>query len=310
LQKQLSLEESPYPRPIVLADNGDEAGDVVIGPVISGGASLNQLSQELVKQNIKATRIAFWSAENQEWVQFELPRPELKFDNPYEIIRTFDRFIRPDEGFFLLCEQNGLYIPFLNWNEKPPVPPFPPKPPFEERVSYTGKLDMVCGIPENMPPYEFAIFPYNEKKAISLMTTTDDVKAQLSAIYQAEDLCTVEGVMKHIRWGGYWPGESSHEEDVLMVNTVKKVYSMDPVMAELKAREYLAGLLGVDQGEITIVGSYDATIQKDGEIERRIVGVAIRVVTLKYNEREYLVKTTCAIYPGAEWGSFQVLLFL
>jgi len=127
---------------------------------------LQRLSDELTEQHIKAKKIAFWSAEKQEWEQYELPiaeptetSPEIPYEDGHSYPLEYDRgkieIIRPikaDEGFFLLCEENGLFIPQLELNPKPepPVPPFPPEPPIEPikvavgddiGVKYTGYLE-------------------------------------------------------------------------------------------------------------------------------------------------------------------------
>ncbi len=110
----------------------------IFGP-INIGSSLSQLSRELVEQGVKAKRIVFWNAENQAWDQYELPRPEpvyrhipglwdlgVELGGVDEYTVVFDPGINADQGFFLLCEENGLYIPGLRQIQKPPYPPFPP----------------------------------------------------------------------------------------------------------------------------------------------------------------------------------------
>ena len=85
--------------------------------------SLSQFLERLAEQEIKATKIAFWSdgggypAQVQHWEIFDLP-----------LQKEIDRLIRADEGFFLLCEENGLYIPGLDSNKEEPWPPIPPEP--------------------------------------------------------------------------------------------------------------------------------------------------------------------------------------
>lgn len=98
-------------------------------------SSLNHLSRELQRQNIKATSISFWSNELQDWQEYALPRPLPEpiqfFPAPgesapdlYEMIDYKDRLIRPDEGFLLLCEENGLaFLPGRDMYEA--YPPYP-----------------------------------------------------------------------------------------------------------------------------------------------------------------------------------------
>jgi len=70
--------------------------------------SLGQLSEDLVAQGIKATKIAFWSATDQNWDVHALPY-DGQNGNSYT-----DRLIMASEGFFLLLpDENGLYIPGL-----------------------------------------------------------------------------------------------------------------------------------------------------------------------------------------------------
>ena len=120
--------------PVSLDLNRGWNGVSILGEL---GIGVDRFSKELAEQNIKAIRIALWSAQKQEWEQYELPwQPEPKGD----VIMI--PMIPANCGFFLLCEENGLYIPGLNTSVEPPVPPFP-----EPIVSYTGKLVVMADAP-------------------------------------------------------------------------------------------------------------------------------------------------------------------
>jgi len=100
---------------------------------------LIRLSNELVEQGIKATKIAFWNSD-QEWEEYELPF-ELNWPPTLNIVPgpihhpdlpdLYGRIISDDEGFFLLCEENGLFIPGLNKDREIEIlltlPPFDPE---------------------------------------------------------------------------------------------------------------------------------------------------------------------------------------
>ena len=160
----------PLDVPVSLALNRGWNGVSVLKP---GTSDLRGLSDELAKQGIKATRIAMWSAKGQEWSQHELP-----------ILEKFLRVINPDEGLFLLCEENGLFIPGL-----PPVPP--------ERLSYTGKIEYAIwyldnGLTERIAGVDFIMYT-QDGKTISLAAANKEIYAKLEAAI-GNGLFTVTGI--------------------------------------------------------------------------------------------------------------------
>ncbi|MFH1753482.1 MAG: hypothetical protein ABH875_04805 [Candidatus Omnitrophota bacterium] len=121
--------------------------------------TLSELSKDLAKQGVKAKRIAFWSAKTQSWEQHELPYPyrdiphieyfktledglkvveynedgKVSQETYYDIKENYSdllmrlRVINPSDGFFLLCEENGLFMPSA-WESYPFPMPYPPYP--------------------------------------------------------------------------------------------------------------------------------------------------------------------------------------
>ena len=199
---------------------------------------LQRLSDELTEQAIKATKIAFWSAEKQEWEQYELPiaeptetSPEIPYEDghsyPLEYNRGNIEILRPiraDEGFFLLCNENGLYIPSLNMKPETPVPPFPPELPVEERVSYTGRIACVGQLfytPETTP-YRFQLI-LDDESGIPIKGINGDIENQIAKIAEAYDTrCYVEGVMKTLSY----PYDASRKAEVLIVDRVLRLNIM------------------------------------------------------------------------------------
>ncbi len=102
--------------------------------------SLRTLSRELQDQGINATKIALWDADNQTWEEYELPFEGL-FPRGEPVPAIFplpdDPAIYSIEGFFLLCEENGLYIPGLDAGAPTVDPPFP------EPLRLSGENEMI-----------------------------------------------------------------------------------------------------------------------------------------------------------------------
>jgi len=99
---------------------------------------LKTLSDELVAQNVKAAKIAFWNNSSRPWPPppawevYDLPFDGKLGDNISPDVRLhifLGREIRPNQGFFLLLpDENGLYIPGLDSVPEPPIvePPLIP----------------------------------------------------------------------------------------------------------------------------------------------------------------------------------------
>lgn len=192
-----NLWDSIYPAPIPMPKiSPDITTDNSLKPELElCTTSLNQLSQELVAQGIKATKAIFWDADNQEWVKFDLPRPTVPPIYNYNLgeptdnlVAIFDRFIRDDEGFFLLAEENGLFIPGLGEIIAPPI---------EKRVSYTGKVEGVFCIPEQKPPYDF-VLRTRDGETVYLKPIDDKTGGILAQAANYGGLYTIEGVIKYL----------------------------------------------------------------------------------------------------------------
>ncbi len=117
--------------------------------------TISTIARELGGQNVEATQIVLWNTVKQKWERHYLPRgieKSLSKDNNnvndssnvFEGPFTVERIIRPDEGFFLICSENGLYIPGLDVS----MPPVPPRPPVEiEKVGFveTAEISVIPG---------------------------------------------------------------------------------------------------------------------------------------------------------------------
>ena len=106
--------------------------------------SLCSLSRELQDQGIKATKIAFWDNTSQGWKEHELPfRPNEPTSGWWTVFPGFpDPPINPNEGFFLLCEENGLYIPGLEAEADTVNPPLPEPVPGKDVMIQEAKDDL------------------------------------------------------------------------------------------------------------------------------------------------------------------------
>ncbi|MFA5142912.1 MAG: hypothetical protein WC522_01915 [Candidatus Omnitrophota bacterium] len=191
------------------------AGAVLESQSITAGIgySLYQLSQEFSEQGIKATRIIFWNAVKQEWEQYSLPYPAAD-ENGLIAMPVPGRLVNPSEGFFLLCEENGLYIPGLTLQNSPY-----PSIPVPKRVSYTGIIRGVCVACGDAPlPYKY-VLQYETVLttgtvpvsiiAIPIKGTDDVMEAKLAELANENPAQKhyVEGVMQalpYISW--YSPG--------------------------------------------------------------------------------------------------------
>ncbi|MDD5135846.1 MAG: hypothetical protein PHX20_02160 [Candidatus Omnitrophica bacterium] len=194
-----------------------EPGEPILANIIARGFNLAQLSRELSEQGVKATRIIFWNSDVQGWDQYALP---YKTD---PICAVMPRVINDSEGFFLLCEENGLYIPGLQI-QKPPITPIP----VPLRVSYTGTIMRSYTIPENFVPYKFVL--ECSRKAEDGTTTTifvplkgadETIEAKLGVLADEPPGTShyVEGVMQTMKWTSMLPPYGG-DTDVMVVELI------------------------------------------------------------------------------------------
>ncbi|MFA4842383.1 MAG: hypothetical protein WC658_00930 [Candidatus Omnitrophota bacterium] len=221
-------------------------GEALKRPSFDRRLSLNELSKELSEQNIKAKRIAFWDADRQEWEQYELPRPLPS--GPYEAV--LDPGIGEDEGFFLLCEQNGLYIPGLSLSSQ--IPPIPPMPP--DRVKYTGKVEGVSYVAFGPPPPYTHILRLESGESIFLKGIDRETEIRLE-IARHGKFCTVEGVMTTML--NYNGQPDSYEGEPVDVLVVDRVYPANgrfyPIDLIVEAEKDLCARLGIENRYIEAV---------------------------------------------------------
>ncbi|MDD5135845.1 MAG: hypothetical protein PHN63_00695, partial [Candidatus Omnitrophica bacterium] len=152
----LVIEEEPINLPAIprlTAESDDSAALTTNVDLerICAGFSLVQFSRELSEQGVKASRVIFWNAEKQEWEQYSLPYP-VADENGLICMPIPGRLIDPGEGFFLLCEENGLYIPRLEIQKKP----YPPIP-VPRTVTYSGTIEKSGSIVGGVLPYNYVI---------------------------------------------------------------------------------------------------------------------------------------------------------
>ena len=162
--------------------------------------SLSQLSDELLTQGIKATRVSFWSTKNKSWEQYDLPyseSPQSGYIKDYETIEKSliifgrSRPIRPDEGFLLYCKKKGIFTP--GGVEAPPL---------SERVNYTGWIEVADSKPKKKAPYSFLLH-VNEgsnESSIFLKGVNEEIEGQLSEVAGSGERYFVEGVMTPIKY--------------------------------------------------------------------------------------------------------------
>ena len=103
--------------------------------------SLRTLSKELRDQGINATKVALWDADDQAWEEYELPFDEASPPGMPILSEVFpspdNPAIYPIEGLFLLCEENGLYIPGLDAEADTVGPPFP------DSLRFPGETEII-----------------------------------------------------------------------------------------------------------------------------------------------------------------------
>ena len=210
-------------------------GAEIIEPILV--SSLRQLSGELSEQGVKATRIIFWDAYKQEWEQQALP---FKGEQNIDGMATFiDRIISGSEGFFLLCDENGLYVPGLKQIQNLPDPPVPPIPPINDgRVYQYGQIEREnTGDIKDVSackPYNFVLVYWENVRNISpsgggslgymvehripVDGATEDIRQKLEAVAGNGQAYSVEGVMKTVEYDLPVPSYQSYKVDVLMVD--------------------------------------------------------------------------------------------
>jgi hypothetical protein len=184
-----------------------------------------QLSKDLQAQGIKATRVAFWNTSSQRWDIEELPIES----NPGPGIGVSVRIIMPDDGFFLLCEENDLFINNLDLKQDPPAPPKPPVPPLPDKVSYLGKVQEDIGpwLGGERPPYAyFMMVPCGPmlpaERQLPLKGVNQEIEDQLAdAAADGQPHYKVTGTMKLMDWPSV--ERPTIQVDVLMVESVEIV---------------------------------------------------------------------------------------
>jgi len=196
------------------------------GNVLTRVTSLRRLSDELVDQGIKAKKIIFWDKYNQRWEKHDLPLAPIYSRNimhvepdplnpmPITMPPIFlDRFINPSEGFFLLCEENGLYEPGLPISLDIPDP---------IRASHTGRVEHALYVAFGPPPPFTHIMKTNDDKLVHLRGANDsmDKKLDEAAAEPTTDVY-VSGVVKTmLNYNGLPDGAPGRPVDVLMVDIV------------------------------------------------------------------------------------------
>lgn len=170
--------------------------------------SLYMFSDELGEQGIRATKIAFWNNE-QGWEEYKLP---FVADEPISGPIVFPGFtgrgINSNEGFFLLCEENGLYIPGLK------VEP--------ERVQYTGRVSLPLSFYIGSTPFTFDLV-LEDGTTVHLKGADKTIEGRLQAAAQNKEdheNYTVEGVMTVMYGFGCTPDQPGTPVDVLLVDTI------------------------------------------------------------------------------------------
>ena len=224
-QKPILLPEIPN-----LTLNQTESTQIDEYKIVTMDFSLLQLSRELCEQGVKATRAIFWNANKQEWEQYALPYPTVDA-NGLVCMPVPGKLINPSEGFFLLCEENGLYIPRLTI-QKPPYPPIP----VPRRVSYTGTIEKIMFYPEAKPPYDFVLQyelvstdPVTGATSAAVIQVpvkgaTEEIEKQLGELANLDvngnkTKHFVEGVMQTIEWSAMYPPDRRYV-DVLIVDSI------------------------------------------------------------------------------------------
>jgi len=208
----------PYPLPVPRPPYSDQMdimeGDGGCAPHIPTEEmsvrinTLGQLLRELNAQGVKAKAIIFWSARKQEWIVFDLPRPQR---------RGFDeKIIRPDEGFFLLCEENGLYVPGLKKHRYPEV-----------MYGYTGRVRGIgwyaFGPP---PPYEFMLdvkMFWGDILHLPLRSANADIREKLQAARSEGDniYTVISEKISMLNFNGLPDGAKGVPVEVLVVYDVE-----------------------------------------------------------------------------------------
>ena len=173
-------------------------------PIVDGNVTcerlytVSDLSKKLVEQGVKATRLATWSAENQNWEQYTLPyKPVPRPDGLIEI-----KILNENEGFFLLCDENNIFFrDGLEEVQDPPNPPFPPFPP--KYIEYTGTVNraeegypyeyvMLVPAGHMLPAYSEIPLVYKDESIHELLRKAEDVR-----------ISTIRGEPAKIEVNGY-----------------------------------------------------------------------------------------------------------
>lgn len=182
---------------------------IVASPLEEKMYSVNQLSKDLIDQGIKAASIAFWSATEQEWVAYKLPFTEKML-----------RFIRPDEGFILTCEENGLLVPGLKHLVPAPV-----------YVKEKGRVEFIPYQPGKPYPYHFLLHAENGGN-IPMKSRDTDIERELEQASADGLIRLVEGVMRTV----IYKGDGGFKQvSVLIVDRVTLVEE-EPVWVEYTGR--------------------------------------------------------------------------
>jgi len=218
-------------KPVSLNLNrGWNAVSLMLGrPYIPGPIpTIGWISKQLETQNIKAKNLARWVTREQRWKMYTLPYDDFNVLRPAVEgwIPELPFNIGRGEGFFLLCEENGLFIPGLG--ESP------------YRIKRIGKVE---GVYYKMfgpsPPYSYMLItgvmipvpglPSYRAEQIPLKGINSKIEEQL------EDACAdggkywvVKGTMiTMMNYNGMPDGSEGRPVEVLLVDEVRNVRNVN-----------------------------------------------------------------------------------